>query len=543
MRGNEGEVKQLEEQVEQPETTTAAAAEGASSELAEAESKADKNNSLTALLVGVGGDVPTTTAKGLDVNHSHNHQEKVQQYLRCASAPRDTTPSPNNENPVKVEGCGERRAACNADDQLEDDEEDHLRLLQQKELGKAAGAQADTPAVDNPTTVGISINPTADTDAAVDRILQPQIQTLPTANIRGGDTGGRPGAYSSHPGGESFLLQPSSAAALMSSNMSMTARTVSTQSNTIATANNNSNINSNSSDHQGLVEARPVSDEEDPPRAVAQEERISSNAEPSELPCWRPYRCALLGSAAFVAFMVLILFLSGVFDSKNSSDAADVALQPSTQNSTVSPASLYVQSFLPQSTLDALQLPESSQAKALKWLQDDPQVLLYPEERIKQRFALATFYFATNGRRWVNHKDWLSYELHECQWAVMTGYSGLLALPIFESELPPCDEAFYEGLADTNSDEEPGLYRHVNSTTEAFKRLWMKQNNLAGSLPEELFWLSSLQSLNVMDNYNLTGTIPTSFGSLSDLEDLTLTEADFTGKLGIEGYHVLVCVV
>ena len=500
------------------------------------------------------------------------NEEKIQQYLHCASAtstasaPPDTKTPANRSSNMKVEASGEKRSAHDDLDKAED-KEDRLGLLQQKELGKTEDIGACGPgAVDDeedrlcllqkkelgktaerraePTTPAESSNvhPT-DTDATVARSLQQQqTQPLPASNNSVGGTGGRPGAYSNHPGGESFRLQPTSASALMTPDTSVASRTVSAESNTVQSANNGSAISSNNnSDNRGLVEARPVSDEEDPPRAVAQEERISSKSEASEQPCWKRYRCALLGSAAFVAFMVLVLFLSGVFNSTNNSGTEDMALQPSTHSNTMSPESLYVQSFLPQSTLDALQKSVSPQSKAFKWLQDDPQVLLYPEERIKQRFALATFYFATDGRQWMNNKDWLSYELHECQWAAMPGYSGLLSLPMFTLELPPCDEAFYEelaeveDLAEANSDEEPGLYRHINGTTGAYKRLWLKENNLAGTLPEELFWLSSLKSINVMGNFNLTGTVPTSFGALSNLEDLTLTDIQFTGKLDRRG--------
>lgn len=73
---------------------------------------------------------------------------------------------------------------------------------------------------------------------------------------------------------------------------------------------------------------------------------------------------------------------------------------------------------------------DSYQSKAATWVQGTTALGLYPSERILQRYALACFYFATNGVRtkwtdevygfggvppWIDDTGWLDYE-NECDW-------------------------------------------------------------------------------------------------------------------------------
>jgi len=48
-------------------------------------------------------------------------------------------------------------------------------------------------------------------------------------------------------------------------------------------------------------------------------------------------------------------------------------------------------------------------AMAMRWLEEDPRLDSYPLERREQRYALAVFYYATNGDTWYNNTGWLSY--------------------------------------------------------------------------------------------------------------------------------------
>jgi hypothetical protein len=58
---------------------------------------------------------------------------------------------------------------------------------------------------------------------------------------------------------------------------------------------------------------------------------------------------------------------------------------------------------------------DSPQAKALVWLDSDPQYNDYELYRLNQRHALAVLYYSTNGGSWINKTGWLSGD-NECTW-------------------------------------------------------------------------------------------------------------------------------
>uniref|UniRef100_A0A7S4AAL6 L domain-like protein n=1 Tax=Pseudo-nitzschia australis TaxID=44445 RepID=A0A7S4AAL6_9STRA len=146
----------------------------------------------------------------------------------------------------------------------------------------------------------------------------------------------------------------------------------------------------------------------------------------------------------------------------------------------------------PQGRL-ALQDPSTPQGKALEWLESSINIGISTEQRLLQRYVLATFYYSTNGDDWVNNSAWLS-ELDECNW--------------WSTAQTVCDEL--------------GRY----------KKLDLQGNNLVGSLPPELVILSnSLETTNVRKNV-LSGELPSSIISqLVNLEVLDLSSNVFSGQL------------
>ncbi|CAB9510053.1 Leucine Rich Repeat [Seminavis robusta] len=161
--------------------------------------------------------------------------------------------------------------------------------------------------------------------------------------------------------------------------------------------------------------------------------------------------------------------------------------------------------------------PSSPQSKAFDWLLED--TLNLPDltvERIKQKFILATLFFATEGTNWAANDDWLSYDIHECSWfnkpdfaqysTMGSLYPGYLKEFFVSSEPTP-------SICDNN-----GLYRH----------LWLDANNLGGTLPEELFLLTTLRTLSL--GYNqVEGSIPSQVGQLVELEGLFLNSMKSVG--------------
>jgi hypothetical protein len=143
----------------------------------------------------------------------------------------------------------------------------------------------------------------------------------------------------------------------------------------------------------------------------------------------------------------------------------------------------------------ALMDVNSPQFHAYSWLVEDSDDKDYSDERLFQRYALAVLYFSAGGVQWDNNEGWVT-SADECNWFGISGCS------------------------DANS--------------EAVVSIELAGNNLAGPLPSEFFeYFSDLMVLNLSDNH-LTGSIPTSIGSLSNLIVLELAENELTSHVPTE---------
>ena len=162
------------------------------------------------------------------------------------------------------------------------------------------------------------------------------------------------------------------------------------------------------------------------------------------------------------------------------------------------------------------------QAEAYTWLQSDPVVDSYSVEVQKQRFALATLYFATsqapNYTSWNSFSNWVDYdEGSECDW---------------EQTL----SVFFR-IPDATTDGLPTCFA-VNATGgssgdlvfDAYQSLRLASNNLIGSLPPEIALLSNLKILQLHEN-SLTGPIPSYLSALTSLNVLDMENTSLTGTL------------
>jgi Leucine-rich repeat (LRR) protein len=194
-----------------------------------------------------------------------------------------------------------------------------------------------------------------------------------------------------------------------------------------------------------------------------------------------------------------------------------VSLQPPNQEVTVSPPisspatrapNVFVDPFrfvadlLYQESpvsIRALGDQRSPQYRALRWSADDLQGSPdLSEERILQRWTLAVFFFSLGGEAWLSRDGWLTRE-NECLW--------------FSSS--PDDESICDELG-------------------RLKRIVLEGNNLQGGLPDELGLLSdSLTEVNVSKN-QVSGSIPTYFGTLTSLRHLSMSQNDLVGPIPLE---------
>ena len=168
--------------------------------------------------------------------------------------------------------------------------------------------------------------------------------------------------------------------------------------------------------------------------------------------------------------------------------------------------------LVPETTKIALNDKTSHQSQALNWLLEDPAVHDYSDERLMQRFALATLFMALNGQRWIRQGHWLSATHHECDWT-QTDLVDLSA-------------------NSTGSDARATLLPVCSGyPVRLYQELHLDGNNLQGSLPPEISLLTSLKKISLADNH-LSGSLPTEVGLLfNNLSSLVLSKNNLSGDM------------
>ena len=143
----------------------------------------------------------------------------------------------------------------------------------------------------------------------------------------------------------------------------------------------------------------------------------------------------------------------------------------------------------------------SPQSLAVQWLSRNVDLGSFTNAKKIQRFALATFYYSTEGDSWTRNDGWLSDD-DECNWYTSS------------TNLQPCNE------------------------TGSFVNLELDLNNLGGTLPAELALLSGSLTQMELSRFGsssfIGGTIPPEFGSLSLLGFLSLRGNQLSGTLPTE---------
>ena len=169
-----------------------------------------------------------------------------------------------------------------------------------------------------------------------------------------------------------------------------------------------------------LAIANPVVDDGNQGLDLPQAEPL--DAEERQLHLVQNRKKSTVRTLAFVAVgltLVLAIVLPTTLfagDNKNT-NVSDAQV---TDNSTQPPRAVQdrIYDLLSNSTLNtALVNSDSPQGKALSWTIGDALLNTnYSDERILQRFALATLYFSTGGESWYDNSGWLEEEINECNW-------------------------------------------------------------------------------------------------------------------------------
>ncbi|KAG7354035.1 RHS repeat-associated core domain containing protein [Nitzschia inconspicua] len=165
---------------------------------------------------------------------------------------------------------------------------------------------------------------------------------------------------------------------------------------------------------------------------------------------------------------------------------------------------------------------------ALDWLTNDPNLDQYTEERILQRFSLATLYFSTDGDNWRRNDRWLSME-NECLW-----YSAGSSLPCDDNLIYTALNLDLNGLSGTIPSE---LALLSNSLTRInFSSRRSDTASLSGTIPNELGFLSLLEDVDFSGN-ELQGSIPVGLGKWSVIRSINLSDNLLGGSLPFSITH------
>lgn len=229
-----------------------------------------------------------------------------------------------------------------------------------------------------------------------------------------------------------------------------------------------------------------------------------------------------------IVIIVTITVLVVLLGRNDSRGVSTQVAPPSNTTFLALPIDDRLEALLPEYTLHpALNDPESPQARAYDWVVRDPKMAVvenedyyvYSDERLLQRFALATFYFATNGPQWGRSDKWLDYSIHECEWYSHGSFDGFQDLIEYVSvqHNSSCEEKGTGGYSDG------GIYKHI----------WMMDNALNGELPREFYWLSNLRSI-MLDNNRVTGKIRADISRLTNLEVISSCATHLEGMLPME---------
>jgi hypothetical protein len=124
------------------------------------------------------------------------------------------------------------------------------------------------------------------------------------------------------------------------------------------------------------------------------------------------------------------------------------------------------------------------------------------DDALWETYALCIFYLSTGGDEWANSGNWLDDNVSVCDW-----YPGNICDP-------PKNRR--RVLQDGNSIQ--------------IRKLILNKNNLAGTLPSELEFLTDLQVLHLGLN-QLEGTLPSVLGTLSNLQEFDIQNQGFSGPI------------
>ena len=158
----------------------------------------------------------------------------------------------------------------------------------------------------------------------------------------------------------------------------------------------------------------------------------------------------------------------------------------------------------------------SPQSRALDWLLQNALLSSYDTEKIVTRFALAVFYFSTDGDNWAENRGWLS-DTDECNW-----YAASL--------VTPCNlDGRYSSLVLGDNNIRGTLPAELSMLSNSLTKVDLG-GTMTGVIPNEYGYLTRLQSLRLQGK-GVSGGIPANFSRLKALTDLELSRNSLSGTI------------
>jgi hypothetical protein len=197
-------------------------------------------------------------------------------------------------------------------------------------------------------------------------------------------------------------------------------------------------------------------------------------------------------------------------------------------------------SSLPGFTQQALLNTTSPQWMAFEWVTGNDK--RHNISRMKQRFSLATLFYATAGEtNWKNRSGWLRATTHECKWygCYCPDNRTITAIGLQSNKLRgslPEEVYLLDSLEFIQLELNRELIGKLTSnigTLRTLKLLKMHGTNLSGRLPTELGLLTNLSGISLSATY-VTGSIPTEIGNLHQLRSFDLGYARLRGSIPTE---------
>ncbi|KAL7575482.1 hypothetical protein ACA910_020068 [Epithemia clementina (nom. ined.)] len=284
-------------------------------------------------------------------------------------------------------------------------------------------------------------------------------------------------------------------------------------------------MSSHSSDDEENMHSLPV------PEEVKTESIISSMRRQEEEDSRAAFkktrrRSLILSGVALVAFVAVVGFMVAFFTKgERHSKTQAYLLDEGRQNDVTKPAWDQVVTLLQTySPIDTLQKVGSPQNLAANWMaqQVGNNTVTVPAGHdyenafeFVQRYALATFYYALDGRGWKYNLGFMNVSKSVCDWNQNLNVVPGTFVMVHAQEGK--QQTFgYQGDFSTKIDATIGI--KCNDAGEV-NYVFIPDNNLKGQLPPEVGLLEAMQHFSVYLN-SISGFLPESLREWSDLEVL-----------------------